>query len=120
MFGPYWSVTKYRDIMAVETNPKVFSSEAKSGGITIMDDNAAASLPMFIAMDPPKHDVQRKAVSPIVSSENLAAMQSAIRERTAKLYSFANCDQRSTHWSGAKPLYDDAGRHRRCTTLFLV
>lgn len=85
MFGPYWSVTKYRDIMAVETNPKVFSSEAKSGGITIMDDNAAASLPMFIAMDPPKHDVQRKAVSPIVSSENLAAMQSAIRERTAKL-----------------------------------
>ena len=85
MFGPYWSVTKYRDIISVETNPKVFSSEAKSGGITIMDDNAAASLPMFIAMDPPKHDVQRKAVSPIVSSENLAAMQSAIRERTAKL-----------------------------------
>jgi cytochrome P450 len=85
MFGPYWSVTKYRDIMAVEKNPKVFSSEGKSGGITIMDDNAAASLPMFIAMDPPKHDVQRKAVSPIVSSENLAAMQSAIRERTAKL-----------------------------------
>jgi cytochrome P450 len=85
MFGPYWSVTKYRDIMAVEKNPKVFSSEAKSGGITIMDENAAASLPMFIAMDPPKHDVQREAVSPIVSSENVAAMQSAIRERTAKL-----------------------------------
>ena len=85
MFGPYWSVTKYRDIMAVEKNPKVFSSEGKSGGITIMDDNAAASLPMFIAMDPPKHDVQREAVSPIVSSENVTAMQSAIRERTAKL-----------------------------------
>ncbi|MCX8564430.1 cytochrome P450 [Mycolicibacterium mucogenicum] len=85
MFGPYWSVTKYRDIMAVETNPKVFSSEAKSGGITIMDDNSAASLPMFIAMDPPKHDVQRKAVSPIVASENLATMESVIRQRTADL-----------------------------------
>lgn len=85
MFGPYWSVTKYRDIMAVETNPKVFSSEAKSGGITIMDDNAAASLPMFIAMDPPKHDVQRKAVSPIVAPENLATMESVIRQRTADL-----------------------------------
>ncbi|MBX8689984.1 cytochrome [Mycobacterium vulneris] len=85
MFGPYWSVTKYRDIMAVETNPKVFSSEAKSGGITIMDDNAAASLPMFIAMDPPKHDVQRKTVSPIVAPENLATMESVIRQRTADL-----------------------------------
>ncbi|PND54191.1 cytochrome P450 [Mycobacterium sp. ENV421] len=85
MFGPYWSVTKYRDIMAVETNPKVFSSEAKSGGITIMDDNAAASLPMFIAMDPPKHDVQRKTVSPIVAPENLATMESVIRQRTGDL-----------------------------------
>jgi cytochrome P450 len=85
MFGAYWSVTKYRDIMAVETNPKVFSSEASNGGITIMDDNAAASLPMFIAMDPPKHDVQRQAVSPIVGAENLATMASLIRERTSNL-----------------------------------
>jgi cytochrome P450 len=85
MFGAYWSVTKYRDIMAVETNPKVFSSEASNGGITIMDENAAASLPMFIAMDPPKHDVQRQAVSPIVGAENLATMASLIRQRTSNL-----------------------------------
>ena len=26
-FGPYWSVTKYNDIMTVETNHQVFSSE---------------------------------------------------------------------------------------------
>ena len=26
-FGPYWSVTKYNDIMAVDTNHEVFSSE---------------------------------------------------------------------------------------------
>ena len=25
-FGPYWSVTKWQDIMEVETNPQVFSS----------------------------------------------------------------------------------------------
>ncbi|MFN6552257.1 cytochrome P450 [Mycolicibacterium septicum] len=82
MFGAYWSITKYQDIMKVETNPKAFSSEAKFGGITIMDDNAAASLPMFIAMDPPKHDVQRRAVSPIVAPDNLATMEVLIRERT--------------------------------------
>ena len=36
-FGPYWSVTKFNDIMAVDTNHKVFSSEAKLGGIAVQD-----------------------------------------------------------------------------------
>lgn len=80
MFGPYWSVTKFKDIMHVEVNHKIFSSE---GNITILDGNAAAKLPMFIAMDPPKHDEQRKTVSPIVAPENLAKLESLIRERTA-------------------------------------
>src|SRR3546814_7707392 len=30
--GPYWSITKFDDIMAVDTNHNVFSSEAKLGG----------------------------------------------------------------------------------------
>ena len=37
MFGPYWSVTKYNDIMDIETNHAVFSSAASLGGITIRD-----------------------------------------------------------------------------------
>ena len=37
MFGPYWSVTKYNDIMAVDTNHGVFSSAAALGGITVRD-----------------------------------------------------------------------------------
>jgi cytochrome P450 len=81
MFGPYWSVTKFKDIMQVETHPEIFSSE---GNITIMDSNAAVTLPMFIAMDPPKHDVQRMAVSPIVAPENLAKLEGLIRERTGR------------------------------------
>jgi cytochrome P450 len=40
---------------------------------------------MFIAMDPPKHDVQRKTVSPIVAPDNLARLESTIRERAGKL-----------------------------------
>lgn len=83
LFGPYWSVTKFQDIMQVETNSQVFSSESRYGGITIMDSNAAASLPMFIAMDPPKHDEQRKVVSPIVASENLAKLEA----RTESIHS---------------------------------
>jgi cytochrome P450 len=83
MFGPYWSITRYKDIMDVDTNHKVFSS---TGGITLSDPRSEElRTPMFIAMDPPKHDDQRKAVSPIVAPNNLANMEALIRERTIKV-----------------------------------
>jgi cytochrome P450 len=83
-FGPYWSVTRFNDIMAVDTNHQVFSSESSLGGITIAGSAGLEEpLKMFISMDPPKHDVQRKAVSPIVSPANLARMAPIIRERAA-------------------------------------
>jgi cytochrome P450 len=81
-FGPYWSVTKYNDIMAVDTNHGAFSSEPS---ITIADPKQDFTLPMFIAMDPPKHDAQRKTVSPIVAGPNLAALEPVIRERAGKI-----------------------------------
>ena len=84
-FGPYWSVTRYADIMAVDTNHQVFSSDAALGGITIRDARPDLRRPSFIAMDPPKHDVQRKTVSPIVSPANLQTMEPIIRERAARI-----------------------------------
>src|SRR3569623_1843725 len=35
MVGPYWSITRYNDIMEIETNQSVFSSASALGGITI-------------------------------------------------------------------------------------
>ena len=87
-FGPYWSVTKFNDIMAVDTNHKVFSSEAKLGGISVQDmhsDESALELEMFIAMDQPKHDQQRKAVSPVVAPSNLLLLEPIIRERAGSI-----------------------------------
>jgi cytochrome P450 len=83
--GPYWSITRYQDIMHVDTNPALFSSEWTHGGITLFDPPPDEQLPMFIAMDPPKHDEQRKAVQPIVAPGNLATMEALIRERTVKV-----------------------------------
>lgn len=80
--GPYWSVTKYNDIMAVDTNHQVFSSEPT---IVLPDQDEDFQLPMFIAMDPPKHDEQRKVVSPIVAGPNLAKLEPIIRERAGKI-----------------------------------
>ena len=79
-FGPYWSVTRYDDIRTVDTSHQVFSSEPV---ITIREAFEDFPLPMFIAMDPPKHDEQRKVVAPVVGPENLRNFESIIRERTA-------------------------------------
>jgi cytochrome P450 len=79
--GGHWSITRYRDIMAVDTNHAQFSSDAHLGGITLRSFDEDFVLPMFIAMDPPKHDVQRKVVQPIVAPDNLANLEGTIRER---------------------------------------
>ena len=84
-FGAYWSVTKYKDIMQVEVNHQIYSSDVHLGGINIRDVPEAHRRPMFIAMDPPRHDEQRKTVSPIVAPANLAMMEATIRERTCKV-----------------------------------
>ncbi len=85
MFGPFWSVTKYKDIMKVDTSHQVFSSDSGLGGITLLDQPAAFRLAMFIAMDPPRHDEQRRVVSPIVAPANLMNMAPIIRERAGRI-----------------------------------
>ncbi|MBV8504349.1 MAG: cytochrome P450, partial [Alphaproteobacteria bacterium] len=61
-YGPYWSVCKYKDIMQVEINHGVYSSEL--GGIAVEDPPKGLERQSFIRMDPPKHDEQRKVVGP--------------------------------------------------------
>jgi cytochrome P450 len=80
--GAYWSVTRYHDIVEVESHHEVFSSQ---GSISIYEQAEDFQLPMFIAMDPPKHDAQRKVIAPIVSTDGLRTMAPLIRQRAAKI-----------------------------------
>jgi cytochrome P450 len=88
-YGPFWSITKYHDIMAVDTNHQVFSSAHGIGlspkASVLPPDAEMASDPnranSFIDMDPPGHDIQRKTVSPAVAPARLAQMAPQIRER---------------------------------------
>ncbi|WP_428537820.1 cytochrome P450 [Rhodopila sp.] len=80
-YGSFWSVTRFKDIMAVETHPEIYSSEARLGGISITDRPMEFRRSSFISMDPPRHDEQRKVVSPIVAPANLNNMAGIIRER---------------------------------------
>ena len=83
--GAFWSVTRFQDIMAVDTNHGVYSSDWRHGGIGIFDAPMDQRFQMFIAMDPPVHDEHRKVVSPVVAPGNLATMESLIRERTCRV-----------------------------------
>lgn len=77
-YGPYWSITKYHDIVAVDMTHGVFSSEQ---GVTIVDVAEEYWTPSFIKMSPPKHGEQRNTISPIVAPENLAKLEGLIRQR---------------------------------------
>ena len=81
-FGPYWSITRFHDIMAVDKNHQDFSSQ---GGVSIGNRSDDFQAPNFISMDPPKHDEQRKAVTGVVAPINLAKLEPVIRSRAAEI-----------------------------------
>src|SRR5665213_2799597 len=100
-FGPYWSVTTWDDIMAVDTNHEVFSS---ASGITLpnleaiaeqekiwQEANPGAEIPQrrggagFITMDEPEHTPARKAVSPTLAPSNIGNMSPLVRERAGAI-----------------------------------
>lgn len=88
MAGRFWSLTKYKDIKAVDSDWQNFSS---ANGITLglpVDaelPEGALGISTFIAQDPPTHDVQRKTVTGIVAPRSLVDMESLIRERTCTI-----------------------------------
>ena len=81
-FGPYWSITKFNDIVAVDTNHKAFSSKRD---IVIGDQSDDFAVAMFIAEDQPVHDIQRKAVQPAVAPRQLADLEGLIRTRVGNI-----------------------------------
>ncbi len=83
-FGPFWSVSTYKPIVHIESLPDIFSSEA--GGITIADmQEGDIKMPMFIAMDRPKHTGQRRTVAPAFTPSEMVRMSDNIRARTAEI-----------------------------------
>lgn len=81
-FGAFWSVTRYEDIVFVDKNHELFSAEPV---IAIGNAPAGLNVEMFIAMDPPKHDVQRQAVQDVVAPKNLKELEGLIRSRVQEV-----------------------------------
>ena len=102
-YGDYWSVTKWDDIIKIDTDSVTFSNEA---GITIaanrpdrkvlgyvpendtrtpeqIQADNEGGMKTLLSMDPPQHGLHRGAVSESVSPANLEDLEPLIRERIA-------------------------------------
>ena len=93
-FGSYWNVTTLKAIQHVEALPDIYSSSFEHGGITLIDDDALAEpipedqrivMPMFIAMDRPKHTEERRVIAPAFTPGEMDRMSGDIRRRTGEL-----------------------------------
>jgi cytochrome P450 len=96
-YGPYWSVTKWNDIMAVDTDHEAFSSADGIGlaNLEMVAQQEAALKAIgqeprrggagFITMDEPEHGPARKAVSPTLAPSNLHSMAPLVRERAGQI-----------------------------------
>jgi len=77
--GPFWSITKFNDIVSIDSNHALFSSDRD---IVVGDQPEGFAPRNFIAADPPVHDAQRKSVTPAVAPARLTDLETLIRQRT--------------------------------------
>lgn len=85
VFGPFWSISLYDDIVEIESKPQLFSSEAKHGGVSIIDADSEAGtyIESFIMMDPPHHSGKRRVIAPAFNPSEMFRLSQSIRDRTA-------------------------------------
>ena len=95
-FGPYWSVSTYEQIVAIEALPETFSSSHRNGvtSITIAERPPGKGFPNFIRMDAPEHGPQRKVVSPAFAPSEMARLAIDIRRRAGVLLDALPVDER--------------------------
>lgn len=96
-FGPYWSVTTWNDILAVDTDHGAFSSadgislvnlenlEEQRQVLEAMGRQGTRGGAGFITMDEPEHSVHRKTVTPTVAPANIAKLSPVVRERAGAI-----------------------------------
>ncbi|WP_287446170.1 cytochrome P450 [Altererythrobacter sp.] len=87
-YGPFWSITKHRDIIEIEAVPATYSSDSANGGISIIDSNQAlegSTMESFISMDPPRHTAKRRTVAPAFTPSEIERLSTSIGERTSDL-----------------------------------
>ncbi|KFA91622.1 cytochrome P450 [Archangium violaceum] len=85
----FWSVLRYRDIVTVSKNPRLFSSARSLGGHRIHDETEVEITQgleaSMLSMDPPEHNTYRGMVSPAFTAERIRRLEASIRARVTAL-----------------------------------
>ncbi|MGH2494538.1 MAG: cytochrome P450 [Ktedonobacteraceae bacterium] len=74
----FWAVTRYSDLLAVNLNPRLFSS-ARGIRYEEMTDEELQARRTLMEMDPPQHAHYRRLVAPPFAPREVAAYEEAIR-----------------------------------------
>ena len=88
-YGPFWSLTTYKDIVEINADDVRVSSNYELGGHILGYDTMfrchGVDARMFQSTDPPIHTAQRKAIAPIVARANVREMEDKIRAICARI-----------------------------------
>jgi cytochrome P450 len=84
---PFWSVTRYADVMAVLKDVRRFSSE-HSTMLTILHGDSALGKAIHL-MDPPRHRVIRAPAMHLMSMQAMSKHEAGIRERVRTMIAAA-------------------------------
>ncbi|MGD9602281.1 MAG: cytochrome P450 [Gammaproteobacteria bacterium] len=88
-YGPFWSLTRYQDIVQVNSSDELTSCHYERGGHILgynqLFRQHGVDARMFQSTDPPVHTAQRKAIAPIVARASVREMEEAIRARCGQI-----------------------------------
>ena len=83
-YGAYWSITKYDDIVEINSKDELFSCDYELGGHILgyqkLFRHHGVDARMFQSTDAPKHTGQRKALAPVVARASVKEMEDMFRE----------------------------------------
>jgi cholest-4-en-3-one 26-monooxygenase len=84
--GPFWAITRHRDVWAVSLDQKTFSS-ARTGAIprTWKEDEYEAQKGLLINMDAPEHTRYRRLVSLLFAHKHVKKLEDSIRATAGEL-----------------------------------
>jgi len=74
--GPYWSITRRDDLMAVERDVERFSS---AGNVLINEIPEEFDAPAFATADPPEHTAERAAVAPALGGDRVNELENRMK-----------------------------------------
>jgi len=89
-YGPFWSITRYEDIVRINADDDHFSCDYRAGGHILGYERLfrehGVDARMFQSTDAPVHTAQRKAIAPIVARASVREMEDAIRALAGALF----------------------------------